>query len=203
MYLSSRARVPPPPPPPTVTSSPLTGGTATLSVSRSFHTLLPSPSFSSLSLSFFHSRLSSSSSSCSLEPYIARLPFPHLYAQQRSIHLRTSLHATSPRVLFPSFYVLTHDRFFSFRAFHHLHHVLLLLLLLFALSLLHSYTGHAYKRHGGIPTPSIVASSVLRVLSPTSPLAYCFREFDEILPRDANGPDLHFFRSTRQLVIWS
>lgn len=28
---------------------------------------------------------------------------------------------------------------------------------------------------------------------PTSPLAYCFREFDEISPRDANGPACTFF----------
>lgn len=41
-----------------------------------------------------------------------------------------------------------------------------------------------------------VASRRFFALSPTSPLAYCFREFDEILPRDANGPPCTFFDST-------
>lgn len=50
--------------------------------------------------------------------------------------------------------------------------------------------------------PRRIGPSVLRALTPTSPLAYCFREFDEILPRDANVSPCTFF-STRQLVIRS
>lgn len=55
------------------------------------------------------------------------------------------------------------------------------------------------------PPPVEPARSFARVPRlPTSPLAYCFREFDEILPRDANGPPVYFFFfSTRQLVIRS
>lgn len=56
-------------------------------------------------------------------------------------------------------------------------------------------------------TPNDVTSkppSSRRIVAPrrffarptTSPLAYCFREFDEILPRDANGPPCTFFDTT-------
>lgn len=57
---------------------------------------------------------------------------------------------------------------------------------------------HAYQRRG-IPTPSNRRAGWSFARSPTSPLAYCFREFDEILPRDANGPPCTFF----QLDSWS
>lgn len=145
------------------------------------------------------------SSNC--KPLCVYIPLLHLHMQQCFVYQRTSLHAASLFLSFSLslhvFYVLTHIYFISFFA-----------LLSSSSCCARRFSLSLYCIHRYIPPthtndvasqprrigPSV--ASVLRVLTPTSPLAYCFREFDEILPRDANVSPCTFF-STRQLVIRS
>lgn len=118
------------------------------------------------------------------------LPFPHTYTCNNDVqHPRTSLHAA---FTFPC--VLTHVYFSPLSSPSSS-----------PLSCAWRSSSIAFTGHQRIPTtwrPNPVESSRriasrrFFALSPTSPLAYCFREFDEILPRDANGPPCTFFDST-------
>lgn len=113
---------------------------------------------------------------------------PHLYATTMCNHPRTSLHAafTFPRVLTHVYFSPLSSPSSSTPSC--------------VVSPLRSPVTNAYQRRD-IQTPvessrRIASRRVGSSCSPTSPLAYCFREFDEILPRDANGPPCTFFDST-------